>query len=802
MNKFKRMLAGTMAMACMISTVSCFESKKISEIKTEQQPSPIQEKTDIFYKSVEIEANLPFSEIQNIISIGDTGNILISGYALRNNQYFPHAYITDSEFSDFREIDLELGEYDLFMPEVKFAVTSSGKIFAVVTVVDHSNLVLPDFNSENVNYEALYAAANKIHTIYTFDEKGKVTSKNTLTGIDEYRNSVFEGEQVALNDCFALGKDKVCLSIRGTSRQIYVTADADGNLSDPVTFGMSKALSPYGTDRDNNLAYVAYEDSGRFLKTMNGDTLEISPDFITLDNTSHYSSILKGEDDYRLYLSGTAALYGIKDDGTMTEVINWFDCDITGSFIAGITPVENGDFIVIENNQSTKKTTVFRLTKRDTSEIENLQIINMVMEYSDQRILEKVKDFNRANDEYRIKVEDYNQYNVVDKETNKLLNTADKQLGQDIEAGKDVDIIYVSGSSSALSTLSKNGKLADLYEFIDKDDELTRDDFVPMIFSTCENNGKLTMLPPSFYISTLACKSKYFDKENWTVDEFIETCRNLPEGMKPFKLGNTKTDIFSHLIYSSNDFVDFNNSACNFDSPDFIKVLEFCNEYYNAGEGGEIDVNTATEDEANAYWAESIVAVRNDKALLSEITLDTARAYVRAVQAEFGDEITLVGNPTSDGSGARIQFSDSYAIMESSDCKDTCWEFISEIFSEEHQSSEDIYDFPVITSAFEKKLDETMENPYYTDESGNKVEYEDIYYLSGKEIIVSPLTKQERDYIEDYIRNAKPVPFYYNEDINNVILEEVEAYFAGSKTADKTAKALQNRVSALLSEQS
>ncbi len=807
MNKLKKFLAGIMAMTCMLSTVSCFESKEINESKAEQQSSQIQEMMEKSYKAIEIEAELPISEIHNLSPIGDTGKILISGYSVIDEQYTPKSFITDYDFIDFQEIDLGIEASDSYQPNMNYVVTNSGKIFAVVTITDYGDFEMPDFSDpdfdyENFDFEAMDAAATTHHHIYALDETGNVISENEIKGLEKYGDEEFNGGQVYLNECFALGNDNVGLSISNTEKTLYTSVDADGNVSEPLNLGEDEYFYPYGTDRDNNFVYMAYDGDDNVLRTLNADTMELSPDSVTLEGTSYFNSIIKGSGEYRVFLSGSTSLYGLKDDGSLVELINWVDSDLTGDYINGLIPVDGGNFLITENNWTNGETKVYRITKRDASEIENVQIINMVMEYSDQNVIERVKEFNKTNGEYRIKVEDYNQYNEWDEESQKMTNSPDKQLKQDIAAGKDVDIICMSSNSSIFSNLSRKGALVDLYEFLEKDSELTKDDLVPTILSVCENEGKLTTLAPSFYISTLGCKSKYFDKQNWTIDEFLETCKNLPEGMKPFKSGNTNIEIFSRLIFSSGDFVDYNNATCNFDSPDFIKILEFCNEYPNSGEGDEIDWENATDEEMNAFWEESEVALRNDKALLSDIYLSNPRDYARAVQGEFGEDVTLVGNPSVNGTGAMIYTSTSYAIMENSDYKDVCWDFIKEIFSEENQNSETLYDFPVLKSAFEKKLDESMERPYYTDENGKKHEYDDMHYMGGKEIKINPLTQAERDFLVEYISNAKPTPFYYNDDVNNIIFEEVEAYFAGDKTAEQTAEIIQNRVSILISEQS
>jgi len=204
----------------------------------------------------------------------------------------------------------------------------------------------------------------------------------------------------------------------------------------------------------------------------------------------------------------------------------------------------------------------------------------------------------------------------------------------------------------------------------------------------------------------------------------------------------------------------------------------------------------------NTYWEESEVALRNDKALLSELYMSNFRDYARAKHAEFGDDITLVGNPSADGTGARMYTSMSYAILETSDCKDVCWDIIKDVFSEENQTSEYMYEFPATKTALNKLLDESMEKPYYTDENGNKHEYDDTYYMGGEEVTVKPLTQEERDFMEEYVSNLKPGAYYYDDDIDSIIMEEIEAYFKGDKTAEAAAETIQNRVSILISEQS
>ena len=260
--------------------------------------------------------------------------------------------------------------------------------------------------------------------------------------------------------------------------------------------------------------------------------------------------------------------------------------------------------------------------------------------------------------------------------------------------------------------------------------------------------------------------------------------------------------ILQNFIMLSNDFIDTENATCNFDSPEFIKMLEFCNQFPNEGEGDEIDWENATNEEMEEYWKESELALRNDKALLGDFYLDDLRNYAHAIHGQFGEPIALVGIPTYNGKGANIFTQNSLAIMETSNAKDACWKFICKFFEYKYQSEEYLYEIPALKSAFTKKLDDTMEDPYFIDEEGKKQTYKDTYYSYDEEIEIPNLTKEERDYLEEYILNAGTASFAYDETVYNIITEEAEAYFAGDKTAEQTAEIIQNRVSIIISEQS
>ncbi len=811
MNRLKKLLAGIMAMSCMLSTVSCLHSEKRGSVNdsgagSKENAEQVQEIMQKSYKAVSIEAECPFDYLQVMNYLGDTGKIFLSG--ITENSSDQKNYITDTDFSSFKEVVVPAPEGENVEIYSNVTVTTNGNIMAFATIIDYGDFELPDYNDpdfdyENFDYEAMEEAAVYSYKLYCFDSEGSLVSETEIEDLKEKFASENDEDYFGVNQIFPVGEEKLCITISTMEEEIFVTIDKDGNISDPIDLGDDAYFYAYGSDSKGSFSFISYENDGAYLKFLDTETMTVSTEKIKLeDNSFGFNNLIKGSGEYLVYLSSSNALFGVKEDGTMDEIINWIDSDLSGNQIQSIIPAENDEFIIYERDWEANTSNFYRLTKRDASEIENVQIINMVVEYSDPNITNLVKEFNKSNTDCRIKIEDYSQYYEWDEESETTVNDPYKQLKQDIASGKDIDLICMPSSSNLFSNLSKKGALTDLYTYLDNGDGLSRDDIVPTILNYCERDGKLTSIAPSFSVMTLACKSKFFDKDKWTPDEAFATFEALPEGTKLLNTDNTNMVILQNFIMLSNDFIDVENATCNFDSPEFIKILEFCNQFPNEGEGDEIDWENATNEEMEEYWKESEIALRNDKALLGDVYLDDLRNYAHAIHGQFGEPISLVGIPTYNGKGANIFTQNSLAIMETSNAKDACWKFICKFFEDKYQSEEYLYEIPALKSAFTKKLDDTMEDPYYIDEEGKKQTYKDTYYSYDEEIEIPNLTKEERDYLEEYILNAGTASFMYDEAVYNIINEETDAYFAGNKTAEQTAEIIQNRVSIIISEQS
>ncbi|MBP3380659.1 MAG: hypothetical protein J6K77_07360 [Ruminococcus sp.] len=800
MKQVKRTIAGILAMMFVISAVGCGKDEK----KEKKEATKASEVIKNSYNAVEIGEKPPMEYIDNIQALGDTGKFLVSGSDTTGICYF----ITDSEFIDYQSVDLsEIAEGHEGFSAVPL-VMADGSIYVTVTYTDYEEGAVvpdyedPDFDWENFDYDALEEATITSYYIYQMNETGEILSKNEVGDVGKYVENNDETGRIWLGNASALGNDTIVFSVSGMNEESYIAVGTDGNVIGKLDLGDNVYLYN-GTvnDKDGNLLFTTYDDDDKeVIAKIDAKTMTLSDDKISIGDTNAYlRGLYRGNEEYPILAAGNSVLYGVTPDNEIKELINWVDSDITGDNVSGVFPAENGEYIIYVDDWSDNTQRLYRLTERDPSELENATIINMVVSYNDTDTSKMIQKFNQENKDYRIRVEEYGKYYEWDDEKEINTNTPAKQLQSDLAAGKDVDIIMIN-DSALTQNLGNKGALADMYEFMGKDGSPAKDEFVDSVLAGMETDGKLYAMPINFSVQTTAIKSKYFSEENWTVDDMIETYNNMPEGCTLYQYGdNSKERAFSALASGGSSFLDYKNGTCSFDSPDFIKILEFANRFEDRKDD---DFIFDSPEKEQSWYEEQELALRNDKAMLYDMWLDEPREYKRARDGYFGDDITLVGMPSSDGSGALMQVNNSISILSSSPSKEACWKFVSQYLTEEQQSGDNIWGLPVLKSAFEKKLDALMEKPYWTDEDGKKQEYDDQVYIGSQEIKIEPFTQEERDYIENYILNAKFSNYYYDEEIQAIINEEVQAYFAGEKSAQDAADLIQNRVSILISEKS
>lgn len=413
-----------------------------------------------------------------------------------------------------------------------------------------------------------------------------------------------------------------------------------------------------------------------------------------------------------------------------------------------------------------------------------------------------IEQFNEADNGYVVETRDYSSYVadengmiIYNEENREKFKTLDIVLTQDIANG-EIDIFcdrYLNGGEK-MDLYANKGAFADLYQFMENDPDVNTSTLNEHILKLHETNGKLYMLPTAYYIDTLVGQTRYVgSKENWNLDELISYWNQMPEGAKID--GNTRKDYvyFTILRQTIDSYIDYENAKVYFDSPEFIRALEFCNTFDDTtGYKSEYD-----HDAVNFVEHKSIVGF--------------AEFHADVLWNEENQPVTLVGYPSESGSGAYISTLGSrYAIssMISEEKQKGAWEFIKTFATEDYQTEnyahyEQYMIDGEVKTAYYNSIGLPMNLKAYdtlSKEAMSGKHLESVVSKSGFEFEVGLLTQDELDRLTAYINSIQNLSISYDNDLWNIINDEILAYFGGERTAEETAKLIQDRASIMVSE--
>ena len=162
-----------------------------------------------------------------------------------------------------------------------------------------------------------------------------------------------------------------------------------------------------------------------------------------------------------------------------------------------------------------------------------------------------------------------------------------------------------------------------------------------------------------------------------------------------------------------------------------------------------------------------------------------------------------MGFPTNGGNGSYVMSSGTYVLSAKSKNLDEAWNFMRYYLTDEGQ--EKVSYFPVQKDIFLEKSKEAMKRPTYewTDENGEThVEEQDMsIYINGEQVKYDPLNQEQLDKLIAFIESVHN-PYYYNEEVMNIINEEIDGFFTGQKPAADVADIIQRRVQNYVDENS
>lgn len=591
----------------------------------------------------------------------------------------------------------------------------------------------------------------------------------------------------------------------GTNESIYLAdpakpvqvLDSTGKLLKTLGSGKYICICP---DDAGNLFGLDTSGSKTYLEKINvaSGKSELRKD-ITSDQPGNYRSI---ENIYIRYCKGDKSVYLNCDKGILAYsaagefkgiVLDYGDHTIlaSGSPVCNFVVDSAGALYLMTS--SDKGFQLFSYTRQSGKEKKAVQkgTITVSLPYMDTLIDTAATRFQIKNPGFRVIVD-----SAPDDE--KSLENYRTVLNTEIMAGKGPDIFSVNGLP--YEKFIYRNSFADLTEMMEKDKSFDSGVLYSNLLDALKYKGKLYMLPISFNFDTLIAnknllddKAIQIDDSNWTWNDFNAILQMFSAVAGASESGKfspmprvSRAQLLERLLNGSYGmFIDIENKNSSFVNSEFMQILNIAKSFGSS----------QSSREASKGYLESIARgtlVFNPYSILGYM------GYA-SLKGMYGDaEITMLRFP-SDNSAKRYAFSSNsiFAINAKSSNKDEAYEFLKYLLSEEMQTDGNMSGFSVNREAQKKRA--AANNDYI--KSGKAGTIGIGAPGSGKSISFSPkvLTDAEIDKIDRYIEKLN---VYSNNgsEILKIVWDESKAYLSGVKTAEDTARFIQQRVDTYMGE--
>ena len=589
------------------------------------------------------------------------------------------------------------------------------------------------------------------------------TDKQTCTRIDFWRNG--NDSDPYLTGLVALDKEHAILNDDETVRLINPDAQILGKLDLPL-MGFTERVWIGDT------AYLSTNDG---YCPFDLDTLQCGKPLESILWEPVYSS-QRG----RILVTKERVLQEYDPrTGSMTPVFNWMDVALNYASLQGYSAYlglenSNGDLFYMANNKLTKVSPGMVPVKKTLTLGCFADATAQGYEYSEtdytcpEVLLDAIMRFNQTDPEYRIAIKPMVWHDEA--ERNKLM----------IQLATENEIDVLDTSLLPPGAIDRQ-LLVDLLPYIDADPDISREDFIPSLFSALTERGGLYEYTDKFTILTmLGAEHLGISREEWTTDKAIETLTR--EESVPYMTQEQMILLFSWAATA--EFMDRANGTCSFDSPVFIGWLELMKHIPVIPPEG-VSFNSPGCD-----WL---------------ISYDFASEAGYRPRRTFHDEAAVLGFPGSSGTGAyfmmllpaegmghsgQLMLGDgmmwtsgcntSLGVLASSENKDGAWRFVKTFM----QGEDEPYltdGIPVLRASFEQAVANSMQR-----QQSNVSDYESFNERDAA-VMRELVYGTDRLVIRDDV-------------VIDTLKTEITAFLAGKTSAKETARLIQSKMSLYMAE--
>lgn len=645
------------------------------------------------------------------------------------------------------------------------------------------------YATKNYYYEDYSDPENYIYIQKTYvcswDLNGKYLWETEVEGLQSDEEWLYVGNMSIAPD----GTVNVLL----TGDNVYKLQVKDGVASarKPLADDVTKIFYNHSNiipKADGTLLVIYYDENDwakTYLTTYDPvtDTVGASAEMPQSFSYSGYYAINAGVSKDLIFATGDGVYTLNIGDTASTKKMDYINSDVAISYMENIVEVDDKTFLGIYYDMFDNELRVGKFTYVDPATIPDKSVMVLAGTYINNNMKKRVVDFNRDSDNYRIVLKEYNSYNTYED-----YQAGNTKLNNDIITGNMPDILIAE--NLPIENYISKGLLVDIGEKIANDPELSKVEFVQKVFDAYSVKGKLYQVIPSYTVTTMIGKSSILgDKTTWTMAEMQEIAKGLPEGTEMFS--ELTRSYFMNLVmqFCAGDFVDVETGKCDFNSHNFIEMMEYAKSLPE-----QLD-----EDYYNQFWETYESRFRDNRTILSMLSIGYFQGLNYNINGNYGEDVAYIGFPTQSGQGSYVNAETSYAISSRSKHVDAAWEFVRYYLTDEYQVESVNWGIPIQVKYLKERAQEATKRPYYEDENGNKVEYDDYYYINGEQILLPPMSQEQVDELVTFVQSVDK-RYYNNTEIINIVNEEIESYFTGQKTADAVAAIIQSRAQIYVDE--
>ena len=580
----------------------------------------------------------------------------------------------------------------------------------------------------------------------------------------------------------------------------------DGSIAYTIETGEDQWIERIITLKDGSMGATTWGDNGMAILPIDLESKKFG-DKVDLPRNAY--DFFNGGGDYDLYYSSGSNFFGFDvATGESTKILNWLDCDIYGNDMTSLTVGSDGTIVVLLSHWSYNRYLNTSDLGRQSMEIAVVKkvpyesvpqktVLTLATQYSTYgTVSNAIIKFNRSNDQYRISVKDYSEYNTEDD-----YSAGMTKLNTEILAGNLPDMILID-SNMPYEQYASKGILEDIYPFIDGDSEIKREDLFPTVLTAMEVNGKLCQAVSTFNITAvMGAKSVVGDTPGWNYDEFNAALASMPDGCEPFEPYVTREDILrTCLALDMEEYVNWTTGECKFDSPDFINLLRFAATFPE-----EYDYENYDWDTENP-----VTRIGEGRQMLASASIYSFDDIIYN-DRYFGENgATYIGMPTTNGVGNMMSVGNGIAITKDCVDKDGAWQFVRSFLTEKGQEEMYNYGLPTNIKLFNRFLEKEMTTEYQTDAEGNYILDENGERIpiskggygmpDGTVIEIYAITQEQADALMELINSTTKLA-NYNDSIFEIVSEQAKAFFAGQKSPEEVAKLIQSKANIYVNEQ-